>query len=119
MRRFAKVERILPKVLFVCALLYWLTCSTFAESGTAQSGIEEMLHRAAQEGKLAYKLTTPEELKVLLGSEGKGIRHGIKKHLELKVSLPMKGAALSFNVAMACAIFCYEIGRQKALKKTP
>ena len=71
MRRFAKVERILPKVLFVCALLYWLTCSTFAESGTAQSGIEEMLHRAAQEGKLAYKLTTPEELKVLLGSEGK------------------------------------------------
>ncbi|MFC1666573.1 23S rRNA (guanosine(2251)-2'-O)-methyltransferase RlmB [Candidatus Omnitrophota bacterium] len=50
---------------------------------------------------------------LVLGSEGKGIRHGIDKHLDLKSSLPMKGAALSFNVAMACAIFCHEIAKQR------
>ncbi len=57
--------------------------------------------------------TLPFPLCLVLGSEGKGIRHGIEKHLDLKVSLPMKGAQLSFNVAMACAIFCYEIARQR------
>ena len=51
---------------------------------------------------------------LVLGSEGKGIRHGIKKHLELKVSLPIRGAALSFNVSMACAIFCHEISKEMA-----
>jgi len=50
---------------------------------------------------------------LVLGSEGKGIGKGIKKHLELLVTLPMKGAALSFNVAMACAIFCHEIAKKR------
>jgi len=50
----------------------------------------------------------------VLGSEGKGIRHGIDKHLDLRVSLPMTGASLSLNVAMAGAIFCYEISKQAA-----
>ncbi len=58
----------------------------------------------------------PFPLCLVLGSEGKGIRPGIKKHLDVKVSLPMKGAALSFNVAVACAIFCHEITRQRAGK---
>ena len=58
----------------------------------------------------------PFPLCLVLGSEGKGIRPGIKKHLDVKVSLPMKGAALSLNVAVACAIFCHEITRQRAGK---
>jgi len=62
------------------------------------------------------RVSFPFPLCLVLGSEGKGIRHGIKKQLELKVRLPMKGAALSFNVAMACAIFCHEINRQKVNK---
>ena len=55
----------------------------------------------------------PFPLCVVLGSEGKGIRHGVDKLLDLKITLPMKGVALSFNVAMAGAIFCYEIARQR------
>ena len=55
----------------------------------------------------------PFPLCLVLGSEGKGIRHGIKKHLDIKVSLPMEGAQLSLNVAMACAVFCHEIARQR------
>jgi 23S rRNA (guanosine2251-2'-O)-methyltransferase len=53
---------------------------------------------------------------IVMGSEGKGIRHGIKKQLEVKVSLPMKGAKLSLNVAMASAIFCHEIAKQKSIE---
>ena len=69
------------------------------------------------EGEDMNRVSLPFPLCLVLGSEGKGIRHGIKKHLDLKVSLPMRGAALSFNVAMASAIFCHEITRQQALNK--
>ncbi len=66
-----------------------------------------------ENGTEINKVSFPFPLCLVLGSEGKGIRHGIEKQLELKVRLPMRGAALSFNVAMACAIFCHEINRQK------
>lgn len=64
-------------------------------------------------GEDLNKISFPFPLCLVLGSEGKGIHHGVEKQLELKATLPMKGAELSFNVAMASAIFCYEITRQK------
>ena len=54
-------------------------------------------------------------LGLVLGCEGEGIRYGIQKHLNLKVRIPMKGAKLSFNVSMACAIFCHEISKQRGV----
>ena len=69
-----------------------------------------------EEGADINKVDLPFPICLVLGSEGKGIRHGIKKHLDLKLSLPMRGAALSFNVAMACAIFCHEIAKQREKK---
>lgn len=59
------------------------------------------------------KVSFPFPLCIVLGSEGKGIHYGVGKQIEIKVTLPMRGAALSFNVAMASAIFCYEIARQR------
>ena len=59
------------------------------------------------------KISMPFPLGVLLGSEGGGIRHGLQKHLDIKARIPMGGAKLSFNVNMACAIFCHEICRQR------
>ena len=53
---------------------------------------------------------------LVLGTEGRGIRYGVQKHLDLKITLPMKGAQLSLNVAMAFAIFAQEITRQKNVK---
>ena len=50
---------------------------------------------------------------LLMGSEGKGIRPGLMNHIDFKVTLPMHGSDLSFNVAVATAIFCYEIARQR------
>jgi len=57
--------------------------------------------------KLSYPLC------LILGSEGKGMRYGLSKHIDLALNIPMPGAKLSFNVTAACAIFCYEINRQK------
>lgn len=68
-------------------------------------------------GQDLTKVSFPFPLCIIMGSEGKGIHHGVEKHLELKVTLPMRGAALSFNVAMASAIFCYEIARQRLSPK--
>jgi len=56
-------------------------------------------------------LTFP--LAVVIGSEGKGIRPGLQKQLDAKLSLSMQGAQLSFNVAVATSIFCYEINRRR------
>lgn len=55
----------------------------------------------------------PTPLAVLLGSEGEGIRPGLAKHLELKLTLPMPGAQLSFNVATAAALIAYEVTRRR------
>jgi 23S rRNA (guanosine2251-2'-O)-methyltransferase len=58
-------------------------------------------------------VSLPFPLCLVLGSEGKGIRYGIQKHLDLRITLPMRGAPLSLNVAMSCAIFAHEITRQR------
>ncbi len=52
---------------------------------------------------------------IIIGSENKGIRKGIIPHLDFKFTLPMPGIDLSLNAAVACAIFCYEIMRQRTL----
>jgi len=64
-------------------------------------------------GQDINKTSLPFPLCLVLGAEGRGIRYGIQKHLDLTVTLPMRGAQLSFNVAMACAILAHEISRQR------
>lgn len=59
------------------------------------------------------KITLPFPLGLVLGSEGEGIRYGLDKQLDIKAYIPMEGAKLSFNVSMACAIFCYQISIQR------
>jgi len=56
-------------VLSILTLLLWFpTTSACAKSvAGVKSSPSNILRRAAAEGKLAYKLTTPEELKALLG----------------------------------------------------
>jgi 23S rRNA (guanosine2251-2'-O)-methyltransferase len=54
---------------------------------------------------------------IVLGSEGKGIKPAILKHVDLNITLKMTGEPLSLNVAMASAIFCYEISKQWISKK--
>lgn len=50
---------------------------------------------------------------LVMGSEQKGIRKVVEKHIDTTVTIPMLIDRLSFNVAHATTIFCYEIFRQK------
>jgi 23S rRNA (guanosine2251-2'-O)-methyltransferase len=59
------------------------------------------------------EVTLPFPLGLVLGSEGEGIRYGVEKQLDIKVRIPMKGAKLSFNVTLACAILCHQISKQR------
>ncbi len=52
---------------------------------------------------------------LVVGSEGKGVRPGLIKDLDYRFTLPMRGAELSFNVAVAVSLFCYEIVCQRKL----
>ncbi|MFH1046489.1 MAG: 23S rRNA (guanosine(2251)-2'-O)-methyltransferase RlmB [Candidatus Omnitrophota bacterium] len=65
-------------------------------------------------GDNLHSARLPFPLCLVLGSEGEGVRQGVEKLFDLRLTLPMRGAALSFNVAMANAIFCYEIDKQRA-----
>ena len=67
----------------------------------------------ADDAQSLHEISIPFPLGLVMGSEGEGIRYGIEKHIDIKARIPMHGAELSFNVAMASAIFCYEISRQK------
>ena len=51
-------------------------------------------------------------LAIVIGAEGKGIRHGVLKCLDEKVALSMDGAKLSFNAAVAAALVCYEVSKK-------
>lgn len=71
---------------------------------------------AVGQGDDLTKVSLPFPLALVVGSEGKGIRPVIDKQLEMRLHLPMRGAPLSFNVGIACSIFCYEIIRQRKKK---
>ena len=58
-----------------------------------------------------FKMNFPVGL--VIGSEQKGIRDVIRKHLDAEITIPMKMDTLSYNVAHATTIVCYEITRQK------
>lgn len=66
------------------------------------------------QGLTDVKLNFP--LGIVIGSEGKGIRPGLAGHLDMRLTLPMAGAELSFNAAVAAALFCYEAARQRTGK---
>jgi len=74
---------------------YWI-------AGTAPTG-----------GTPLHSADWPVPLAVVLGSEGSGIRPGLEKQMELSLTLPMPGAALSFNVATAAALIAYEVTRRR------
>ncbi len=61
------------------------------------------------------KLTGP--LALIVGSEGKGMSHPVRKHCDFVTRIPMAGAVESLNVSVATAIMCFERNRQVAVKK--
>jgi len=70
---------------------------------------------ADDDGEDIAEVSLPFPLCLVMGSEGSGIRKGLQKRLDIRARIPMRGAPLSFNVSMACGIFCHEIAKRKAL----
>jgi 23S rRNA (guanosine2251-2'-O)-methyltransferase len=66
-----------------------------------------------QGGESPRKIKFNFPLGLIFGSEGEGVRPGLLKHVDYRLTLPMGGAELSFNVATAVGIFCYEAFNQK------
>jgi 23S rRNA (guanosine2251-2'-O)-methyltransferase len=66
----------------------------------------------AESRETLYDRKYPSRLAIVLGSEGKGIRPLILRECDFKVSIPMSGKIASLNVAVAAAIFMYEVVRQ-------
>lgn len=59
-----------------------------------------------------YQRSYPKKLAIVLGSEGKGIRPVILGECDFSVAIPMLGKISSLNVAVAGAVFLYEVLRQ-------
>lgn len=49
-------------------------------------------------------VTWPEKIILVMGSEGTGVQHLLKKRADLIVRIPMYGKIASLNVAQACAV---------------
>lgn len=67
----------------------------------------------AEDGKDIFKSPLKFPIAVVVGSEDKGIRPLLRKCLDAELSLPMRGAGLSYNVAVAVSLFCCEISRRQ------
>jgi 23S rRNA (guanosine2251-2'-O)-methyltransferase len=69
------------------------------------------LHAQAEEN--LYGRDFPDRLGIVLGSEGSGIRPLIQKECDFLVGIPMRGKIGSLNVAVAGAVFLYELLRRQ------
>jgi 23S rRNA (guanosine2251-2'-O)-methyltransferase len=69
-------------------------------------GLDERSHETIYDRKF------PERVAILLGSEGGGQRPINLRECDFVVSIPMLGAVSSLNVAVAGAVFLYELMRQ-------
>jgi len=49
---------------------------------------------------------------VVLGAEGRGLRHGTREVLDHRIEIPMAGRVASLNVAAAAAVILYELRRR-------
>ena len=54
---------------------------------------------------------------LIIGSEGAGMRQGIRKHCDVTVQIPMYGQTESLNASVSAGIILFEVARQRALKK--
>jgi 23S rRNA (guanosine2251-2'-O)-methyltransferase len=66
-----------------------------------------------------YDCRYPAKLALVVGSEGKGIRPVVLAECDFKVAIPMLGRIASLNVAVAGAVFLYEVLRQKRVDPFP
>lgn len=73
------------------------------------------IYGALLDGQNIYTTNFTGEGLILMGNEGNGIRPGIQQLINHAITIPRLGEAESLNVAIATAIICSEISRNKFL----
>lgn len=58
---------------------------------------------------------TKENVALVLGSEGKGLRKLVKKNCDYLLSVPMRGEVGSYNASVAGALMMGEVARQRSI----
>jgi 23S rRNA (guanosine2251-2'-O)-methyltransferase len=64
-------------------------------------------------GEILFDVDLTVPLALVMGGEGKGLRHNTKKHCDRLVSIPMQGRIESLNLSVATGICLYEAVRQR------
>lgn len=80
---------------------------------TALPTLNMPVYGALMEGDNIYSVDFGDEGLIVLGNEGKGMRPEVKPLIGKAITIPRAGAAESLNVAIAAALFCSEINRNK------
>ena len=75
--------------------------------------IKQPVFGAMLQGENIYQTDFGNEGLILMGNEGNGIRPEIQTLINHKITIPQTGKAESLNVAIATAIFCNEISRNR------
>ena len=65
------------------------------------------------QGKNYTKISYPEKICLLIGSEASGVRKEVSNLADEKIKIPIFGKAESLNASVACGILLYEIIRNK------
>jgi 23S rRNA (guanosine2251-2'-O)-methyltransferase len=54
------------------------------------------------------------DLVIVIGSEGRGIRHLVKRKCDFLASIPLRGEVTSLNASVAGAVVMFEVSRQRS-----
>jgi len=74
---------------------------------------------AAPEGeKEIYDLDLRQDLCIVIGGEGKGLRPAMERICDILVAIPMIGPIQSLNASVAAGILFYEVVRQRRRERT-
>ena len=71
------------------------------------------IYCADMAGRDVYTTNLTEDLALVIGSEGFGVKPLTAKLCDGAVSLPQKGKINSLNASVACGVLCYEVLRQR------
>ncbi len=69
----------------------------------------------AMGGKTIYESDLNCDLAIVIGSESKGMRPGVKKSCDFMVSIPMHGEVNSLNASVSTAVIVFEAVRQRKI----
>lgn len=72
---------------------------------------------AGDDAQPATEFDWPRKTALVLGSEGEGVSHLLRRESDFAVAIPMDSRVESLNVGVACGVLCYLFRRQWAFPR--